>query len=136
MSLLKKIKIIQLTSVTDDRGTLTVMEGTKEIPFEIKRIFFVHNILKERGGHAHLDTEQVVIAVHGSFDVELFDGKNYKNLHLNNPEKGLYMPPMIFITMTNFSPDSVCLVIANTHYDIKKSFRSKNEFISFIRNKK
>ncbi len=135
MSLLDKVKIISLPSVVDARGVLTSIESTKDIPFEIKRIFYVHDIIKDRGGHAHLDTHQIVIAVSGSFDVELFDGKEYKYFVLNNPAQGLYMPPMVFISMSNFTPESVCLVVTDTYYDLSRSFRSRDAFIKHLGNK-
>ena len=135
MSVLDKVKIINLPSVVDSRGTLTAIESTADIPFEIKRIFYVHDIIKDRGGHAHIDTEQVVIAVNGSFNAKLFDGEEYRNFVLDNPSQGLYMPPMVFISMSNFTPQSVCLVIANTHYDITRSFRTKDDFINYLRDK-
>lgn len=134
MNPIEQVRMISFPSLADDRGVLTAVESEKDIPFEIKRFFYVHDVIKDRGGHAHLDTEQVVIAVSGSFDVELFDGKEYKYFVLNNPAQGLYMPPMIFISMSSFTPKSVCLVVANTHYDISRSFRTKDEFVKYLRN--
>jgi len=93
----------------------------------------MHHIIRDRGGHAHRDTDQVVIAASGSFTVELFDGKDYKLFDLNDPTQGLYIPRMIYITMTNFSSQSVCLVIANSFYDMSRSFRSKDDYLNSLR---
>ena len=131
--MLDQVKLISLPSVVDSRGVLTAIEGTKDIPFEIKRIFYMHHIKRDRGGHAHRDTDQVVIAISGSFTVELFDGKDYKHFDMKDPAQGLYIPRMIFITMYNFTSQSVCLVMANCFYDMSRSFRSKEEYLNFLR---
>ena len=93
----------------------------------------MHHIIRDRGGHAHRDTDQVVIAASGSFTVELFDGKDYNRFDMNDPTQGLYIPRMIFITMSNFAPHSVCLVIANSFYDMSRSFRSKDDYLHFLK---
>jgi dTDP-4-dehydrorhamnose 3,5-epimerase-like enzyme len=131
--MLDQVKLISLPSVSDSRGVLTAIESTRDVPFEIKRIFYMHHIIRDRGGHAHRDTDQVVIAASGSFTVELFDGKDYKLFDLNDPTQGLYIPRMIYITMTNFSSQSVCLVIANSFYDMSRSFRSKDDYLNSLR---
>ncbi len=123
-------KIISLPSILDERGVLTVMESNREIPFEIKRIFYMHHIKKDRGGHAHMDTDQVVIAISGSFDIELFDGENRGSYHMDDPTKGLYIPRMIFMSLSDFSDHGVCMVIANNYYDITRSFRTMEDFIN------
>jgi dTDP-4-dehydrorhamnose 3,5-epimerase-like enzyme len=131
--MLDQAKLISLPSVVDSRGVLTAIEGTKDIPFEIKRVFYMHHIIQDRGGHAHRDTDQVVIAASGSFTVELFDGKDYKLFDLNDPTQGLYIPRMIYITMTNFRSQTVCLVIANSFYDMSRSFRSKDDYLNSLK---
>ncbi len=131
--MLDQVKLVSLPSVEDSRGFLTAIEGTKDIPFEIKRIFYMHHIKADRGGHAHRDTDQVVISVYGSFTIELFNGKDYKRLEMDDPTKGLYIPRMIFIKMFNFTPGSVCLVIANSFYDMSRSFRSKEDYLTFLK---
>ena len=93
----------------------------------------MHHIKQDRGGHAHRDTDQVVIAISGSFTVELFDGKDYMCFDMNDSTQGLYIPRMIFISMYNFSAGSVCLVIANSFYDMSRSFRSKDEYLNYLR---
>ena len=130
--MLDQVKFIALPSVADARGVLTAIEGTRDIPFEIKRIFYMHHIVQDRGGHAHRDTDQVVIAAAGSFSLEVFDGKETRRFDMNDPTQGLYIPRMIFISMTHLAPGSVCLVIANSYYDMSRSFRSKADYLRFI----
>jgi hypothetical protein len=126
--MLDRVKFILLPSVADPRGVLTAIEAVKDIPFEIKRVFYMHHIVQDRGGHAHRDTDQVVIAAAGSFSLEVFDGKDTKRFAMHDPTRGLYIPRMIFIAMSDFAPGSVCLVIANSYYDMSRSFRSKEEY--------
>ncbi|MEI6048945.1 MAG: FdtA/QdtA family cupin domain-containing protein [Bacteroidota bacterium] len=121
-----------LPSVFDNRGVLTSIESDSDVPIVIKRIFYMHHLVSDRGGHAHTDTDQVVIAISGSFKIELYDGKNKISFSLDDPTKGLYIPRMIFINIFDFSEDAVCMVLANTHYDIKKSIRSIDEYIKII----
>ncbi len=123
-----KIRWIELTSISDSRGCLTAAEVENEIPFELKRVFIVHNVLQNRGGHAHLDTDQILIAVSGNLTVETYDGNVKSKFLLSKPSKALYVPRMVFIDLLNFSHDGVCLALANTVYDIEKSIRSLKEF--------
>ena len=131
-NMLDEVRIVSLPSVVDSRGVLTAIEGTRDIPFEMKRVFYMHHIQSDRGGHAHRDTDQIVIAASGSFTLELFDGKDCKSFDMNDPTKGVYIPRMIFIRMFNFTHDSVCLVIANSYYDITRSFRTKEAYLDFL----
>lgn len=131
--MLDQVKLVSLPSVVDSRGVLTAIESTKDIPFKIKRVFYMHHIMSNRGGHAHRDTDQVIIAISGSFTVELFDGKECAHFEMHDPAQGLYVPRMIFITMYNFTPQSVCLVMANCFYDMSRSFRSKDDYLNFLR---
>ena len=117
-----------LPSVQDLRGVLTSIESDIDIPFEIKRIFYIHHAELDRGGHAHIDTDQIVIAISGSFQIELYDGVNEVTFNMDDPTKGLYIPRMIFIKLLNFSSDAVCVVLANTHYEIKKSIRNIDDY--------
>jgi dTDP-4-dehydrorhamnose 3,5-epimerase-like enzyme len=128
MELLNAIKWIDFPSNVDTRGVLTSIEGGIDIPFTIKRIFYMHHILSERGGHAHRDTDQILIAIAGQFKMDLSDGLSKKTFQLNDPKRGLYIPRMIFIHIYDFSPEAVCFVLANTHYDIKKSIRNWEDY--------
>jgi len=131
---LKYVKWIDLPSKTDPRGTLTSIESELDIPISIKRIFYMHHIVSHRGGHAHIDTDQVVIAPSGSFKMELCDGMVSKTYEMNNAARGLFIPRMIFIRIYDFSDNAVCMVLANTHYDISKSIRNWEEYLKFIKN--
>jgi len=131
-NMLDEVRKVSLPSVVDARGVLTAIEGTRDIPFDIKRVFYMHHILSNRGGHAHRDTDQIVIAASGSFTLELFDGKHYKSFDMKDPTQGVYIPRMIFIRMFDFTHDSVCLVIANSYYDITRSFRTQEAYLDFL----
>lgn len=132
MDKLKKVKWISFGVNRDPRGNLIAVEGEQTIPFPIERIFYMNKVIDDRGGHAHTDTDQVIIAIHGSFKVTLSDGIDKQDFEFNDPEKGLYVPKMIFTELFEFSADAVCLVLANTHYDIKKSIRTWQEYLNYI----
>lgn len=132
----KTVYEIDLPSFGDKRGILTSLEQNKDIPIEINRIFFMHHITEDRGGHAHIDTDQIIIAISGVFKLRVFDGTNEDVYFLNDCTKGIYIPRMTFCDLYDFSPDGVCLVLANTYYDIKMSLRSRNAFINYLKNLK
>lgn len=128
------VRWIKLNSVLDDRGRLTSIEGDFDIPFSIQRIFYMHDISKgsERGGHAHMETDQLAVAVHGSVNIILGDGKESVMVELNDPTWGIFLPRMTWTRLYNFSDNGVCMVLANTHYEIKKSIRSWSEYLSYL----
>ena len=134
MSYLDEVKWINLPSSIDERGILTAIESAKDIPFEIKRIFYMHQIIANRGGHAHIETNQILIGISGRFTLDISDGKNRQSYQINNPMKGIYIPKMIYIKMFDFSKDAVCLVVADTHYDIKKNIYSWEKYLE-LKNK-
>ena len=115
MSDLNDIKWIDLPSIIDERGILTAIESKRDIPIEICRLFYVHNVISDRGGHAHIDTNQVLISISGEFTLTITDGKREHTYQMNDPTKGIYIPKMIFINMFNFSENAVCFVIADTY---------------------
>ena len=127
---------IDFHTLNDERGALTAIEELKSIPIEIKRIFYMHQVNSDRGGHAHIDTDQIIIAISGFFSVKLFDGKNEKEYKFSTSTKGLYVPRLIFTTLYDFSPGSVCLVLANTNYDISKSLRDLDSYLFYLNNTK
>ncbi len=135
MHRLKKVMWINFGVNRDPRGNLIAIEGERTIPFSIERIFYMNKVIEDRGGHAHMDTDQVIIAMHGSFKVTLSDGNEKQVFEFNDPEKGLFVPEMIFTELFEFSSDAVCLVLANTHYDIKKSIRTWQEYLNYIATK-
>ena len=122
-----------LSSVRDDRGILTSVESNQDVPFNINRIFYMHHVKAERGGHAHIDTDQLLIPISGSFDVELFDGVKKIVYRLDDPVKGLFVPRMIFVRLFEFTEDAVCLVLASTKYDMKKSLRNVEDYLKAIK---
>jgi hypothetical protein len=133
MDRLKDVTWFNFNVYNDARGNLIAIEGDKSIPFSIKRIFYMNKVIEDRGGHAHLDTDQVIIAINGSFKVTLSDGNNKQTFEFNNPEKGLLVPKIIFTELFEFSTDAVCLVLANTNYDIGKSIRTWQEYLNYIK---
>lgn len=132
MSRLALVRWIDLPFFRDERGTLTVIEGDSTIPFEIKRIYFVHSIKADRAGHAHRDTQQIMIGLVGALDVVLSDGTDVQSFRLAGTEKGLYVPPLLFIRLTRISGDAVLLVLASTHYDKSRSIRSWQEYLTVV----
>ena len=123
-------KIISLPKIGDPRGNLTFIEGNKHIPFEFKRVYYVYDLPggEERGGHAHKNLEQFVIAAMGSFDIILDDGKERKRYHLERAFYGLYIPSMIWRGIDNFSSGSFCLVLASKYFDEGDYIRDYDEF--------
>lgn len=130
-STISEVKEIELNTVKDDRGALTSIEGEQDIPFPINRVFYMHNIIKDRGGHAHTDTDQLVVVTSGSVTLRLSDGTDSKEFILDDPTKGLYIPRMIFIEIYNISKDAVCMVLASTHYEMKKSLRNRDDYMKY-----
>jgi hypothetical protein len=128
---LKHCQPIQLPKITDPRGNLTFIEGGRHIPFEIKRVFYLYDVPggADRAGHALKTCHQFLIAMSGSFDVVLYDGKNQSRVHLNRSYYGLHLPPMVWREMDNFSSGSVCLALASELYDEKDYYRDYNEFL-------
>ena len=128
-------RIIELPKITDPRGNLTFIEGNRHIPFEIKRVYYLYDVPggATRGGHAHKELEQLIIAISGSFDVLLDDGDERKCFHLNRSYFGLYVPSMIWRELENFSSASVCLVLASQEYDEADYYRDYDEFIEAVR---
>lgn len=129
---LKSVHEIIFQTNGDKRGFLTSIEQNPNIPIEIKRIFYMHHITEDRGGHAHIDTDQIIIAISGSFKLKVFDGINEDTYILNDCTKGVFTPRLTYCDLYDFSSDAVCLVFANTHYDIKMSLRSRKDFLNFL----
>jgi dTDP-4-dehydrorhamnose 3,5-epimerase-like enzyme len=130
MSGLDGVRWIDLPERADRRGVLTII-GHDDIPFSIARIFYVHGVPEgiERGGHAHHVTEQFVVALAGRFSLELTDGKERRSFRLDSPSRGVYIPPMIWDRLHDFSRDAVCLVLASTQYAESDYVRDWNEFV-------
>ncbi len=123
--------IVSLPKISDPRGNLTFIEGGNHIPFDIQRVYYLYDVPggAERGGHAHKGLHQLIIAMSGSFDVVLDDGVNQKRVHLSRSYNGLYVCPMIWRELDNFSSGSVCMVLASNRYDEDDYYRDYDEFL-------
>jgi hypothetical protein len=126
-------KTIQLHKINFREGNLTPVETIKDIPFDIKRVFFLYDIPggEARGAHAHYNCHQFLIAASGSFDVELSDGKSVKVISLNRPYYGIHIPPGIWAAEKNFSSGAICLVLASEKFNEKDYIRNFNEYLKF-----
>lgn len=127
-------KIIELPKISDPRGNLTFVEGGRHIPFDISRVYYTYDVPggTDRGGHAHKELHQLIIAMSGSFDVTLDDGNQKKKFHLNRSYQGLYVCPMIWRDLDNFSSASVCMVLASDVYLESDYYRDYNDFVSGV----
>jgi dTDP-4-dehydrorhamnose 3,5-epimerase-like enzyme len=131
---LDKCKIINIPTINDERGDLSFFETNQEIPFDIKRVYYVYNIPSTsiRGAHAHKELNQVMIALSGKFKALLDDGKNKQEFVLSKANQGLFITNMIWRELYDFSEDAVCLVFANMIYSESDYIRSYDEYISSI----
>ncbi len=131
---LEACKLIELPKIADPRGNLTFLEGGWHVPFEIKRVFYLYDVPggAERGGHALKQCHQFLIAMSGSFDVILYDGKENKRVHLNRSYHGLHIPPMIWREMDNFSSGSVCLALASEPFAPEDYYREYGDFLKAL----
>ena len=129
---LQHVHMIDLPIVREPRGNLTFIEGSRHIPFGIMRVYYLYDVPggAERAGHAHKELHQLVVALSGSFDIHLDDGMRKKTIHLNRPYCGLYICPMIWRTIDNFSSGSVCLVLASHVYDEADYYRDYDAFLA------
>ena len=123
--------LIELPKITDPRGNLSFIEGGQQIPFDIKRVYYLYDVPggSDRGSHAHKNLHQFIVAMSGSFDVVLNDGKEKKRFHLNRSYNGLYICPMIWRNLDNFSSGSVCMVLASEYYSEVDYIRDYEDFI-------
>lgn len=130
-SRMDEVRMIELPRIHDPRGNLTFIEGNSHIPFDIRRVYYLYDVPggAERGGHAHKGLSQLIIAMSGSFDVVLDDGKQKSRFHLNRSYQGLYVCPMIWRELDNFSSGSVCMVLASNTYDEADYYRDYYEYI-------
>ena len=126
-------KIIQLPKITDPRGNLSIIEQIKQIPFEINRVHWVYDVPGgfDRGGHAYFETEEFIVALSGSFDVVVDDGAEKKTFQLNRSYFGLYVPKGMWRTMTNFSTNSLALVLSSTEYNEKDYISDYVEYMAW-----
>ena len=129
--MIENCTIIDLPRINDPRGNLTFVEAGRHFPFEIRRVYYLYDVPggAERGGHAHKALHQLIIAMSGSFDIHLDDGHSKKAVHMNRSYKGLYVCPMIWREIDNFSSGAVCMVLASDYYDELDYYREYDQFI-------
>ena len=136
---INKVQMLEFRQHGDARGHLVVIEGQKDVPFEIKRAFYVYGSDSDvvRGQHANRESEFVLINVAGASKVKVKDGKGYEAVFsLNRPHTGIYLPTMVWKDMYDFSKDSVLLVLASTHYNADEYIRDYDEFVKEVQKKK
>ena len=128
---LSDCRIIELPKIQDVRGNLSFIEGGRHIPFDIKRVYYLYDVPggADRGAHAHKRLQQFVVAIAGSFDVVLDDGNEQQRFHLNRSYNGLYICPMMWRYLDNFSSSAVCMVLASEFYDETDYYRNHDQFL-------
>ena len=128
---LNDCRIIELSKIADPRGNLTSIESERNVPFEIKRVYYLYDVPggATRAGHGHKTLKQLIIAMSGSFDVTLDDGSKKEKYHLNRSYFGLYVAPMMWREIDNFSSGSVCMVLASDFFDEADYFRYYDDFL-------
>jgi len=129
-----KSRILSLPKITDARGNLSFVHEIEHVPFEFKRVYYLYDVPAgaERGGHAHKQLHQFIIAVSGSFEVKLSDGSEEVSYTLSRPFEGLYVAPMTWRDLLNFSSGSVCLVLASAHFDESDYIRSFEDYRALV----
>ena len=131
---LSDCRLIDLPKIEDARGNLTFVEGDNHIPFDIKRVYYLYDVPggSHRGAHAHRNLHQFMIAMSGSFDVTLTDGHEEQTFHLNRSYFGLYICPMMWRYLDNFSSGAVCMVMASSRYDEGDYIRDYETFLQEV----
>jgi len=132
-SIIANCKLINLPKIQTESGDITSINNNLDVPFEIKRIYYLYDVPNkaDRGAHAHKELHQLVIAVSGSFEFELFDGQNKIKYTLNQPDQGLLIVPGIWRNLNNFSGGGICLVLASHEYDEDDYIRDYQEYLTY-----
>lgn len=135
MSALDKVRLIEFPKICDPRGNLSFAEGGRHIPFTIRRVFYIYDVPggECRGGHAHKECSIVLIAIAGSFELRLTDGRNEKTFLLNRANKGVLIPPGVWDTMHDFTTGSVALALASHPYEEEDYIRDYDEFVEYAK---
>lgn len=131
---LSRVNLIDLPVFGDNRGNLSFIESMRHIPFDIKRVYYLYDVPlgQKRAAHAHKDLQQLFIPIKGSFRLELDDGYTQKSIVLSRPSQALYIPPMIWRDIVDFSVDAVCLVLASDYYTEDDYYRDYDDFIKNV----
>lgn len=132
---MEKPQIIQLPKFLDARGNLSFFENSNQIPFDIKRTYWIYDVPggEERGGHAYKESREFIVALSGSFDVILDNGNGFKTYNLNRSYYGLYVPKMYWREMNNFSSNSLALIVSSTEFSENDYIRNYDEFCKKIK---
>ena len=127
-------RIIEIPKIADPRGNLSFIQYPDICPFEIKRVFYLYDVPadSERGGHAHYEGRELIIALSGSFDVSLSDGNKTSRWHLDRPYRALYVPTGLWRTIDNFSGGAVCMVLTSIEYSEADYIRDYDEFLKYV----
>lgn len=127
-------RLIPFTHNPDDRGSLTAIEEGRHVPFVTRRVFLVHGVESgtPRGGHAHRDTDQVIVAAHGELNVHVSDGTHHETFHLSDPTVGLYVGRMLWVDLLDFTEETSCVVLASTIYDPSQSIRTWPDYLDVV----
>jgi dTDP-4-dehydrorhamnose 3,5-epimerase-like enzyme len=135
---LDQVRIIELPTITDPRGSLSFAEGLRHVPFEIRRVFYLYGLAPgtTRGGHAHKWHDEVIVPLAGRFDIRLDDGFQTRRYTLDRPSAGLFLPRLVWQDLENFSPGAVCLVLASDVYSEADYYRRHAEFLAAVRKEK
>jgi dTDP-4-dehydrorhamnose 3,5-epimerase-like enzyme len=134
-SRLDECRMLAIPRFTDQRGSLSVIDGPPVVPFEPKRFYFLHEIPPDahRGRHAHKTEEKLIVALAGGFKIDVSDGESTKEFELNSPDHGLYVPPLVWHEVYGFTPGSVCAVVASKRYNPDDYYYSYEEFLHALR---
>lgn len=132
---LSDCRLVELPRISDPRGNLTFIEGGVHVPFDIKRVYYLYDVPggADRGGHAHKALHQLLVATSGSFDVNLSDGRDQRCFRLDRSYLGLYVCPMMWRELVNFSSGSVCMVLASQRYDENDYYRDYADFMGAVK---
>jgi hypothetical protein len=129
------VRLINLPKIEDPRGNLSIIEEEKHIPFKIKRTYWIYDVPggEMRGGHAFIEQQEFIVALSGSFDLVIDDGKTNKTFSLNRSYYGLFLPAGLWRQMKNFSTNSLAMILSSTHYFEDDYIRDYEEFLNFRR---
>jgi dTDP-4-dehydrorhamnose 3,5-epimerase-like enzyme len=127
-------ELLRFPRITDNRGSLTFVQHPLNIPFSLRRVFYLYGMPEgsQRGGHAHIQEEQILIAIAGKFNVKVFDGKIWETFTLDSPEVGLYLPPPFWRELCDFSPEAVCLTLSSTDFNPEDYLSPIEEFTDYL----